>query len=315
MNRAPSWPLGASQLIAGADLAGVRLDTALVPLLGSKRAVAEALFSGRLFCNGASPTGSPRLRAGDVISLFPPEDDPQVRPEAIPLKILYEDEYLLVVHKPAGIPMYPGPGWPCRTLANGVRALLPKISAVKGEIRAGIVGRLDREVSGVILVAREEEVHQRLVASYVRREVRRRYLALVAGRAEDGESRLSLAVRREGRSGFRAVPEDTPGAVRAYSRWRVLRELGPMTLLEITPYTGRRHQLRVHLAAAGFPILGDRQYGGEVGRLRDWGGPARIYPSLRRIALHLEEVELSHPKTGERLCLRSPWPEDLPPVW
>lgn len=311
--RLPSWPVGASTLLAGSEQVGQRLDVALIPLLGSARAAREAAQEGRVFVNGAAPWGSPRLREGDVVSLFAPKDDPSLRAEAIPLPVLYEDERLLAIEKPAGIPMYPGPGWPCRTVANGVRAFGPT-SARKGELRAGILGRLDREVSGVILVARDEAAHQALIGAYVRREVRRRYLALVSGEAREGSSTQALSIRREGRSGYRAVPEGTPGAISAETHWRVLSRHGLATLLEVSPVTGRRHQIRVHLAAAGLPILGDRQYGGELGRLRDRGGLDGSYPRMRRIALHLEELEISHPTDGRRITLRSPWPADLPAV-
>lgn len=310
-SRLPAWPIGDSTLIAGEDLLGQRIDSVLTPLFGTPRAIKEAIQNGYVFYNGSAPWGSPRLRLGDVISVFSTE--PQLRPEANPLNVLYEDGYLLVVEKPAGIPMYPGPGWPCRTVANAVRAL-GKVSGLKGDIRAGILGRLDREVSGVIMVARDEEVHQAIVRAYVNREVRRRYLAMVAGKPTEGSSDRWLSIRRQGRSGYRAVPPETEHAIPAQTFWRPIGEVGEATLLEVLPVTGKRHQIRVHLSAAGFPILGDRHYGGELGRLREKGGVDGKMPPMSRIALHLETLEVVHPKTKEWMRFYSPWPKELPQI-
>lgn len=311
--RGPAWPVAPSVLVVGPELTGQRLDQALIPLLGSARAAREWLTAGRIFCNGVAPFGAGRVQPGDVLSFFGADDDPMVRAEALALPVLYEDETLLVVEKPAGIPMYPGPGWPCRTVANGVRALGPG-SALKGELRAGILGRLDREVSGVIAVARDAAAHADIIGQYVRREVRRRYLALVGGAPHDGHSALSLLTRREGKSGYRAVLPGTPYAIPAETSWRCIGRAGAASFVEVSPVTGRRHQIRVHLAAAGMPILGDRQYGGELGRVRDRGGPDGIYPGVGRVALHLETLALTHPRTGDRMTFFSPWPSDLPAV-
>jgi 23S rRNA pseudouridine1911/1915/1917 synthase len=310
--RLPAWPIGDSTLLVDEPLVGERLDVALVPLFGSQRSVKESVQNGNLFINGAAPWGSPRLQLGDVISVFPWGTRPGFRAEANPMPILYEDDWLLVIEKPPGIPMYPGPGWPCRTVANAVRAL-GNVSGFKGDIRAGILGRLDREVSGVIMVAREEEVHRAMVTSYVNREVKRRYLALVIGHAEAGSSDASLQRRRKNRSGYRAVPPGTENSITALTHWRPLVHTEHTTFLEVSPFTGRRHQIRAHLAAMGYPILGDMHYGGELGRLRQRGGFDGNLPPLKRIALHLETIEIMHPKTQTMMRFHAPWPKDLPP--
>jgi 23S rRNA pseudouridine1911/1915/1917 synthase len=312
MMRLPAWPVGDTTLIVGDELVGQRLDIALTPMAGSQRSVKEAIDSGKLFYNGYSPWGSPRLQRDDVVSLFF-DRGPGFRAEATPLTVLYEDEWLLVVEKPPGIPMYPGPGWPCRTVANAVRAL-GKVSSFKGEVRAGILGRLDREVSGVIMVARDNEVHREMVTSYVNREVKRRYLALVLGHAEAGSSDAWLQTRRTNRSGYRAVPPNTERSISALTHWKPIAHTEHTTLLEVLPFTGRRHQIRVHLSAAGFPILGDMHYGGEMGRLRRQGGVEGSLPTLRRIALHLETIEIMHPRLNQMMKFFSPWPKDLPQV-
>ena len=309
--RLPAWPIGDSTLLVDAPFVGERLDIALTPLFGSQRSVKESVNNGHLFINGAAPFGSPRLELGDVISVFAWDNNPSFRAEARPLPILYEDEWLLVIEKPPGIPMYPGPGWPCRTVANAVRGL-GSVSGLKGDIRAGILGRLDREVSGVIMVARDEEVHRAMVLSYMNREVKRRYLALVAGHAEAGTSDASLQKKRQNRSGYRAVPPGSERSITALTHWKPLAHTEHTTFLEVSPFTGRRHQIRVHLAEAGFPILGDLAYAREVGRMRRRGGPEGNLPQVNRVALHLETIEVIHPKTQQWMKFFSPWPKELP---
>jgi 23S rRNA pseudouridine1911/1915/1917 synthase len=309
--RLPAWPIGDSTLIVDEPLVGERLDVALVPLFASQRSVKEAVLNGYLFYNGRAPWGSPRLQLGDVISVFAWGTRPGFRAEANPMPIIYEDDWLLVIEKPPGIPMYPGPGWPCRTVANAVRAL-GHVSNFKGDIRAGILGRLDREVSGVIMVARDAEVHRDIVTSYVNRQVKRRYLALVAGHAEAGTSDASLQRRRKNRSGYRAVPLGTEHSVAALTHWKPLAHTENTTFLEVSPFTGKRHQIRVHLSAAGFPILGDVHYGGGNKQLKPHSGFAGNLPPLQRIALHLETIEVIHPKTKELMKFFSPWPKELP---
>jgi 23S rRNA pseudouridine1911/1915/1917 synthase len=275
--------------------AGERLDRALAARseVGS-RALAERLIAeGRAQVDGLARPKSYRLTAGEEIAFEPLEQSP-LEPEPLDIPIAWADEHLLVVDKPAGMVVHPAGSTRSGTLVHGVLAL----GAEGGENgRPGIVHRLDRDTSGLMLVARSEHVHAALQRLIRRREIDRRYLALVHGKPGSRSGRIDAAIGRDRRNRSRhSIDTETP---RAATTWFHLEELlGERALLELRLETGRTHQIRVHLEAIGLPVCGDPVYG-----VPDLG--------LERQFLHAHRLRLEHPVTGEALDVSSQLPHDL----
>jgi 23S rRNA pseudouridine1911/1915/1917 synthase len=276
--------------------AGERLDRVLAarPEIAS-RALAERLIaSGDVRVAGEARPKSHRLAPGDDVEVLL-EDAVPPQPEELGLTLAYEDEHLLVVDKPAGVVVHPAGSTQTGTVAHGVLAL----GAAGGEEgRTGLVHRLDRDTSGLLLVARSEEVHRRLQNAVRRRDVERRYLALVQGEPRSRTGRIEAPIGRDRRVRTRhSLDTDTP---RDAVTWFELREPLPgRALLEVRLETGRTHQIRVHLEAIGLPVSGDTVYGvaGDLG--------------LERQFLHAHRLRLPHPLTGAELDVTSPLPTDL----
>jgi 23S rRNA pseudouridine1911/1915/1917 synthase len=304
------------QVVAGSQ-AGARLDQFLARTLGWSRARLQKLLkSGRVQVNGRVRPASYRVRAGEtvVVSVPPPEPSP-LTPEALPLDIVFEDRDLLVVNKPPGLVTHPAPGHRGGTLLNALLAHCPELAEI-GEIsRPGLVHRLDKDTSGLLVAAKTALAHGALVRQFQAREVKKKYLALVWGRLPEAEGRIEKEVGRHPtqRQKMSAHPRRGKEAVTC---WRVRREFpGPLTLVELAPETGRTHQLRVHLASEGHPVLGDATYGGGLSRLA--GAPPRLRglrPLVRRQLLHASRLEVTHPRTGEGLAWEAPLPEDFQAV-
>jgi 23S rRNA pseudouridine1911/1915/1917 synthase len=249
--------------------------------------------------------GRPWLEVGSRAVVLDERCDPRVLPEEIPLDLLFSDESLLIVNKPAGMATVPGPGHVAGTLANALRGLGGLLSAVEGPLRPGIVHRLDIGTSGAIVVARTDEAHAELCGQVLRRAVHRVYLAIVCGAPGWDETVVEshLGQRRRGRKAQGSVAAHLGRP--ATTRLIVLRRGDGASLVEARPVTGRRHQIRVHLAEAGHPIVGDSLYGGVVPRR---AGRAL---GLARPALHALRVELRHPATGAALVATAPLATDL----
>jgi 23S rRNA pseudouridine1911/1915/1917 synthase len=283
--------------VSDAD-AGARLDRVLAarPEVGS-RALAERLITaGRVEVDGVRQPKSHRLTAGEQITVEPlPDDTPVV--DAPEIHIVWEDEHLLVVDKPAGVVVHPAGATKTGTLVQA----LARHGASGGESdRPGIVHRLDRDTSGLLLVARSEQAHRALQRLIRRREVERRYLALVRGTPQSRTGRIEAPIGRDRRDRTRhSVDTDTPRA--AVSWFEVLELLEPLALLELRLETGRTHQLRVHLQAIGLPVCGDPVYGVPL-------------EGLGRQFLHAHRLRFEHPLTGEELDITAPLPADLAAV-
>jgi 23S rRNA pseudouridine1911/1915/1917 synthase len=242
---------------------------------------------------GAALASGQRVRV-----TVPPPEPVTLEPEAIPLRIVYEDGDLLVVDKPPGMAVHPAPGHSSGTLVHAVLAHCPGLSTVGGEGRPGIVHRLDKDTSGLIIVAKNDAAHLSLARQLKERRVEKTYIALVEGRLTQREGVIDASIgRHPARRKKMAVVE---GGREARTRYRVLREIDGRSLVEVRPETGRTHQIRVHFAAIGHPVVGDPVYGR--------GRPAG---SLRRQFLHAQRLAFRHPRTGERLELEAPLPEDL----
>jgi 23S rRNA pseudouridine1911/1915/1917 synthase len=279
--------------------AGERLDRFLarVPEVGS-RAVAERLLAaGDVRVDGSARAKSHRLSGGEEVELEPPAAPTTgIEPEQMALDVPYEDEHLLVVDKPAGLVVHPGAGHPTGTLVHGLVAH----DAAGGDEpgRPGIVHRLDRETSGLLVVARSPEAHRRLQRLVRRRALEREYLALVVGRPRSRAGRIEAPIGRDRNDPTRRSL-DTDAPRDAVTHFELAELLPRHALLRVRLETGRTHQIRVHLESIGLPVAGDPVYGrpGELG--------------LARQFLHAARLAFPHPFTGERIEVRSPLPAEL----
>jgi 23S rRNA pseudouridine1911/1915/1917 synthase len=239
-----------------------------------------------------------KLTAGSLIeAVVPPPAPAEPLAESIPLSILYEDEHLLAVDKPAGLAVHPGPGHSAGTLVNAVLAHCPDLPGIGGVQRPGIVHRLDKDTSGVILIAKTEAAHRGLSGQLQRREIKKTYLALVEGRVDPIEALIEAPIGRDPNNRRRMAVLATNGRD-AQTRYRVLEQFPTQCLVEASPITGRTHQIRVHLASIGHPVVADPIYG-------------RPSPLSPRVLLHAHRLSFDHPVTGEPLSLEAPLPADF----
>jgi len=263
--------------------------------VGSRSLAERLIAEGAVLVDGSARSKSHRLEGGEEIVVQLPPDAAPLEAEEMDLRIAWEDEHLLVVDKPAGVVVHPGTGHTSGTLVHG---LLAHDAAGGDDERPGIVHRLDRDTSGLLVVARSDEAHERLQELIRRRQVERRYLALVKGAPRSRTGRIEAAIGRD-RLDKSRHSLDTPTPRDAVTHFEVLELLGPRALLELTLETGRTHQIRVHLEAIDLPVSGDPTYGaaGDLG--------------LERQFLHAARLGFDHPFTGERIELESPLPDDL----
>ncbi len=277
--------------------AGERLDRYLASLPEiASRGVAERVLEGGVLVDGQARAKSHRLRGGEEVEFEAPDTAAApLAPEQMDLRIAYEDEHLVVVDKPAGLVVHPAPGHATGTLVHG---LLAHDVAGGDEDRPGIVHRLDRDTSGLMVVARSEEAHARLQSLVRKRELERHYLALVVGRPRSRSGRIEAPIGRDRREPMRhSLDTDTPRE--AVTHFELVELYPRHALLDVKLETGRTHQIRVHLSAIDLPVAGDPLYG----RPRELG--------LERQFLHAARLAFAHPFTGERLDVESPLPEDL----
>jgi 23S rRNA pseudouridine1911/1915/1917 synthase len=283
--------------------AGARLDLAVAALCGVPRAQARRwIDEGRVRLNGAAARASQRVRAGDTLETEPPEPAPsELAAEAIPLAILHEDADLIVLDKPAGLVVHPAPGHASGTLVNALLHHCRDLAGIGGVRRPGIVHRLDKGTSGVLVVAKHAAAHAALARQFKEHSIGRVYRAIVRGVPRADEGRVEAAIGRHPTDRKRMSVRTARGR-EARTGWRVLRRFAASGCaeLEVRPETGRTHQIRVHLAASGLPILGDRVYGR--------GAPRS---DLDRPALHAAVLVFEHPSSGARLRFEAPYPADL----
>lgn len=298
--------------------AASRIDRALAELLPLSRTRVQALIeTGRVRVEGrVVGRGSEPAPAGAVVEVEEePKREPSLAPEAIPLTILWEDERCLVVDKPAGLVVHPGAGHAGGTLLHALLHHRPEVAGVGDERRAGLVHRLDKETSGCLLVAKDETAHAALAAQFAARTVEKTYWAFTWGHMPAEAGALDRPIGRA-RADRQRMSTRAPRARPALTRWRVLERYPVAEWLEARPETGRTHQVRVHLAEAGHPLLGDRRYGGGAPRARGFHGPqlawAREAAALAgRHALHARALAFDRPPSGERVRVESPLPADL----
>lgn len=280
------------------------MDLALAAAAGVPRAQARRwIDEGFVTLNEASCRPSQRVQPGDVLEATPP--DPvaiDLVPEAISFAVLHEDADLIVIDKPAGLVVHPAPGHSHGTLVNALLHHCTDLAGIGGELRPGIVHRLDKGTSGVMVVAKHDAALAALAAQFKGHTIERIYRALVRGTPSAESGRVEGAIGRHPRDRKRMSMRTTRGRD-AVTNWSVLRRFARSgcAWLEIRPETGRTHQIRVHLASAGLPIVGDPTYG----RAREPG------LALERPALHAAVLGFAHPTTGQRLRFESPLPTDL----
>ncbi len=288
------------------EAAGHRLDAWLAsrcPDLSRAR-LQSLIGSGHVTVNGRPVKAALRLGAGMAVSLeVPPPADSELRPEAIPLTVLFEDDDLLALDKPSGLVVHPAAGHASGTLVNALLAHCPSLPGINGERRPGIVHRLDRDTSGVMVVAKTELAMRALVEAFKARAVRKEYAAMVWGTLAPPSGRAETLIGRSPRD--RKKMSATPASGRpAVTLYETTETLGPVSLLRIRIETGRTHQIRVHMAWLGHPVVGDVQYGRQpAGRLPG--------PLPARQMLHSERLSLAHPRTGKALTFTAPLPEDM----
>jgi 23S rRNA pseudouridine1911/1915/1917 synthase len=304
--RAGEGAARAGELVVGAAEAGRRLDEVAAEAAGVSRArAARWAGEGLVLVDGRARPKSHRLQGGERLAWTPPP--PQAPPwpgaEDLPLEVRYEDDRLLVVAKPAGLVVHPGPGHPTGTLVNALLGRAGTVLSAGGEPgRPGIVHRLDKDTSGLLLVAKDDAAHLALSRDLAAHRVERRYLALVQGRLPGAAGTVDRPVGRHPRDRKRMAVVAKGGRA-AVTHWRVLETFPAVQLVEATLETGRTHQVRVHLAAVRHPVVGDRTYGADPSLAARLG--------VDRPFLHAWRLAFRHPADGRTVELTEPLPPDL----
>jgi 23S rRNA pseudouridine1911/1915/1917 synthase len=302
------------ELVAGDEDTGERLDSWLAAQLDTSRSrAAQWIEEGRVLLNGAAPKKRDKPAAGDVITVTLPAPVPStVAAEEIALDVVYQDADLLVLNKPAGMVVHPAPGHYSGTLVNALLHSVSDLSGIGGVMRPGIVHRLDRDTSGLMVVAKHDESHRILSDALKRREVRRAYLAAAWGHLTDARTTVDAPIDRHPTERKRMGVVE--GGRRAVTHFRLLERWRAADLVRAELDTGRTHQIRVHLLHLGHPVVGDATYG--PGRHKGVSGPDRNWAAglakrVHRQFLHAAELSFIHPRTGEEMSFVAPLPRDL----
>jgi 23S rRNA pseudouridine1911/1915/1917 synthase len=305
----------ATEFVVPTDFEGQRLDRFLVSVLGdrSRSQIQQLIADGHVTVQRGKGAASVMTRANyqvrpdDRVDFVLPEPKPSdVAPEPLPVDILYQDADLAVINKPAGMVVHPGAGHASGTLVNALLHHLGDLSGVGGETRPGIVHRLDRGTSGVMVIAKNDAAHQELSRQFHDREVEKEYIALVWGVVQAGR-RIDAAIGRDPNN-RQKMSSRARRARHAVTRITRAHHLHGITLCQVAIHTGRTHQIRVHLSAIGHPIVGDSLYGGLRRRIP---GDLRALQRLDRPFLHAERLAFAHPRDGRRMEFTAPLPADL----
>jgi len=297
--------------------AGYRLDTVIVahlPTISRSRA-SWLIRAGHVTVNGLIRKPGYLTRPGDVVRFEIPSPEPiTCSPEAIPISILYEDADVIVLDKPPGLVVHPGAGHKSRTLVNALLFHCPDLERVGGAFRPGIVHRLDKDTSGILVVAKNDMAHDSLSHQFKKRQVQKRYLALVYGNMKTPAGVISLPIGRHP-TDRKKMSVESRQSRSTETRWKIKEAFSGVTLLEMDLKTGRTHQVRVHCAAIGHPVVGDATYGGKR-RWKDLAqGPMQdLIRAIRRQMLHAWKLSFVHPRTGQLMSLKSPLPKDMASV-
>ena len=280
--------------------AGQRLDVYAANAAGISRNAAQRLISsGDVLLNGSEAPAKAKLRAGDTVTITPPPPAiTDIVPQDIPIDIVYQDEDIAVVNKPKGMVVHPAAGNPDGTLVNAIMYHIKDLSGVGGEVRPGIVHRIDRMTSGLLVIAKNDAAHNFLSDQLKTHSVSRVYFALCDGNFREDCGTVDACIARS-KNDRKRMAVDPEGRT-AVTHWQVLERFGDVTFLRLELETGRTHQIRVHMAHIRHPIVGDEVYGRGKNKLGIVGQ-----------ALHAGELHLTHPRTGERMTFTAPLPEEF----
>jgi 23S rRNA pseudouridine1911/1915/1917 synthase len=292
------------------ELAGIRADIALSRVLeGQTRSQVKRLIEeGNVVIEGEPIKSSRKLEQGEEVRVrIPPPESLEAEPEEIPLSVLYEDEDLIVIDKPAGMTVHPGAGVKQGTLVNALLFRCKDLSGIGGKIRPGIVHRLDKNTSGVMVVAKNDMSHDSLVRQFKDRTVKKTYLAIVEGTVKKDSGSFSSKIGRHPTHRVKMSSKATSGR-ESLTNWKVLKRFEKAALVVAEPKTGRTHQIRVHFSENGHPILADELYGPKKHRTTKLDRAAKV---IGRQALHASGLGFTHPHTGKFMEFTAPVPQDM----
>lgn len=286
-----------------------RIDIQSSALSGLTRSrIHNLIAEGLLKVNGAPTKPNYRTRAGDAIEITLPEESGELIPENIPLDILYMDSAIIVVNKPPGMVVYPSAGHDSGTLMNAVAFHAPQLATIGGPLRPGTVHRIDKDTSGVMIIALDDTAYYNLVAQFKERSIFRKYLTIIYGDMKTNSGEISLKIGRS-ETDRKKMSTMTRNAKEALTRWVVVERYPGATLIEAKLGTGRTHQIRVHFSAVGHPVMGDTTYGKKTSLMIK--GRKIMFP---RQMLHAEVLGFEHPITGAYMEFRRDMPEDMKEV-
>jgi 23S rRNA pseudouridine1911/1915/1917 synthase len=300
-------------ITVNAEDAGQRLDRLVArscPELSRTR-VQELIESGNVVLNGKAAKDAHKVHAGDSIEVLPAQRPPlRAEPESIPLNVLYEDDDVIAINKHAGMTVHAGSGISHGTLVNALLGRGQELSQTDDPLRPGIVHRIDKETSGIVLVAKNDYAHAKLSEAFRLRTIQKSYLALVQGTIKEDTGRIELPIARDPKHRNRMTTrraEQLPNARASRTDWRALARIGPATLLQIQLHTGRTHQIRVHFSALRHPVVGDELYGAAT----QLHVEQTNLPALGRNFLHAAKLAFAQPRSGEIVRIAAPLPAEL----
>jgi 23S rRNA pseudouridine1911/1915/1917 synthase len=292
------------EFTVGAEDSGVRIDKMLVETLTedmSRSQLQDWIRDGHVVVNGNAVKPNYKVSEGDIIAVRPPEPEmTELVPEAIPLEVVYEDADVIVVNKRRGMVVHPAVGHPNGTLVNALMYHCKDLSGINGEIRPGIVHRIDKDTSGLLMIAKNDLAHTSLSEQLKEHSVTRRYVAVVHGVVEHEQGTIDAPLGRDPQDRKLFTVTDK-GAKHAVTHFAVMEHFAEYTVLDLMLETGRTHQIRVHMKFIGHPLVGDPVYGRSKGRTMNIPGQA----------LHAAVLGFTHPRTGERITFEAPIPQEM----
>jgi 23S rRNA pseudouridine1911/1915/1917 synthase len=315
----PELSSEATEFIVKARMGGKRIDSYLSNRYPdySRSVIQKVIDANAVLVNGQPTKASARVKEGDVVRIWLPElntEPPQ--PEDIPIGIAYEDPSFVVVIKPPGLVTHPAKGNWTGTLVNALQFHFDKLSSVGGEHRPGIVHRLDRDTSGLLIVAKEDKAHAALSKQFADRTIQKEYIALVYGEPDRDRDTIDMMIGTHPTNREKmAIRPEAEGGKEAVTFYEVLERFRGFALVRCKPKTGRTHQIRVHLTQIGHPIVADKMYAGRtkltLGDIAGADVPEADRSLIERQALHAYTLSLTHPLTGEPMTLTAPLPDDI----